>query len=156
MPITISQSLPEQLAVGGQMKNTVAVSQDNQLILSQHLGELDSLASQNLFQQTLADLQHFYSTAPKTVIHDFHPDYHSTIIANQLPIKKKAVQHHHAHILSCMAEHDLQPPVLGFAWDGTGLGLDNTIWGGECFLLSEQNFQRYAYFTDHLISRKLV
>ena len=146
MPITISQSLPEQLAVGGQMKNTVAVSQGNQLILSQHLGELDCLDSQNLFQQTLADYQHFYSIAPETVIHDLHPDYHSTMMANQLPIKKKAVQHHHAHILSCMAEHDLQPPVLGFAWDGTGLGLDNTIWGGECLLLSKQNFQRYAYF----------
>ncbi len=146
MPITISQSLPEQLAVGGQMKNTVAVSQGNQLILSQHLGELDCLDSQNLFQQTLADCQHFYSIAPETVIHDLHPDYHSTNMANQLPIKKKAVQHHHAHILSCMAEHDLQPPVLGFAWDGTGLGLDNTIWGGECLQLSKQNFQRYAYF----------
>ncbi len=146
MPITISQSLPEQLAVGGQMKNTVAVSQGNQLILSQHLGELDCLASQNLFQQTLVDLQHFYSIAPEAVIHDLHPDYHSTMMANQLSIKKKAVQHHHTHILSCMAEHDLQPPVLGFAWDGTGLGLDNTIWGGECFQLSEQNFQHYARF----------
>jgi hydrogenase maturation protein HypF len=132
--------------VGGQMKNTVAISQGHQLVLSQHLGELQSLDSQNLFAQTLTDLQGFYTLKPERIIHDLHPDYHSTIIANQQSIDKKSVQHHHAHVLSCMAEHDLQTPILGFAWDGTGLGIDNTIWGGECLLLDKQKVQRYAYF----------
>ena len=145
MPITISQILPEQLAVGGQMKNTLAISQGNQLILSQHMGDLESLSSQNQFQQTITDFQAIYASKPDKVIHDLHPDYHSTMVANQQEVKTRAVQHHHAHILSCMAEHDITAPVLGFAWDGAGLGLDNTIWGGECFLLTEQHFQRYAH-----------
>jgi len=146
MPITIDQALPDQIAVGGQMKNTLAVSQGNQLILSQHIGGLESLNSQRQFQQTLTDLQRFYSISAETVIHDLHPDYHSTIIAKQLTINKKAIQHHQAHILSCMAEHQLKIPVLGFAWDGTGLGFDNTIWGGECFVVNESGFYRYAHF----------
>ena len=146
MPVTISQPLPEQLAVGGQMKSTLGLSQAHQLVLSQHLGELQSLDSQQLFEQTLADLQRFYTIKPETVIHDLHPDYHSTIIANQQSIQKKTIQHHHAHILSCMAEHDLQAPLLGFAWDGTGLGLDKNLWGGECLLVNKQSFQRYAHF----------
>ncbi len=146
IPVTISHSIPEQLAVGGQMKNTIAISQGHQLILSQHLGELDSLASQRLFQQTLIDSQRFYSISAETVIHDYHPDYHSTVMANQLPIRHKAVQHHQAHIFSCMAEHDLRPPVLGFAWDGTGLGPDKMIWGGESLLVNRQKVQRYACF----------
>lgn len=146
MPVTISQSLPEQLSMGGQMKNTLGISQAHQLVLSQHLGELQSLDSQHLFEQTLVDLQRFYTIKPEIVIHDLHPDYHSTLMANQQSMEKKTIQHHHAHILSCMAEHDLQAPLLGFAWDGTGLGLDKTIWGGECLLMNKQNFQRYAYF----------
>ena len=146
LPITISQSLPDQLAVGGQMKNTVAISQGHQLIVSQHIGELDTLNSQIQFQQSITDLQRFYSVLPETIMHDFHPDYHSTVYAEQQTIDKQPIQHHHAHILSCMAEHDIQTPVLGFAWDGTGLGSDNTLWGGECLLLDGQSFQRYAYF----------
>jgi len=146
IPITISQSLDDQIATGGQMKNAVAISHNNQIILSQHIGELDTLNSQNQFQQALADLQAFYSLNPSSVSYDLHPDYHSTVFAKQMGLKENAVQHHYAHILSCMAEHDLQSSVLGFAWDGTGLGLDNTIWGGECLIVNTQGFQRYAYF----------
>jgi hydrogenase maturation protein HypF len=144
-PVTISKPLPDTLALGGQMKNAVAISQGKQLILSQHIGDLNSANSRQQFQQTLTDLQSFYSTTPSTVIHDLHPDYHSSIVASQQEIKQVAVQHHHAHILACMAEHDLQAPVLGFAWDGSGLGIDNTSWGGECLLLIEKGFQRFAY-----------
>lgn len=145
LPITISKSLPATLALGGQMKNTVAINQGNQLILSQHIGDLNSVNSQQQFQQSITDLQNFYSAKPRSVVHDLHPDYHSSIIASQQGINMIAVQHHHAHILSCMAEHDLQAPVLGFAWDGNGLGLDNTSWGGESFLLKGNSFNRFAY-----------
>jgi hydrogenase maturation protein HypF len=143
--VKISTSLPNTLALGGQMKNTVAISQGNHLILSQHIGDLNSTISQQQFQQTISDLQRFYSTTPTSVIHDLHPDYHSSIFASQQEKKQVAVQHHHAHILSCMAEHDLQAPVLGFAWDGNGIGTDNTSWGGECFLLTGKKFTRLAY-----------
>lgn len=145
-PVTISESFPDTLALGGHMKNTVAINQGNQLILSQHIGDLDSANSQQQYQQTIADLQTFYSTMPSSVVHDLHPDYHSSIVASQLGKNKILVQQHHAHILSCMAEHDLQAPVLGIAWDGTGLGTENTLWGGECLLLTSQTFKRYAHF----------
>jgi hydrogenase maturation protein HypF len=145
IPITIRKSLPDTLALGGQMKNTVAISQANQLILSQHIGDLNLANSQQQFQHTITDLQSFYATTPDSVMHDLRPDYHSSLIASQQGMKQVAVQHHHAHILSCMAEHDLQAPVLGFAWDGNGFGLDGTSWGGECFLLTGKNFQRFAY-----------
>ena len=145
-PVSISEPFPDTLALGGHMKNTVAINQGNQLILSQHIGDLDSANSQQQFQQTIADLQTFYSTKPSSVMHDLHPDYHSSIVASQQGKNKTMVQHHHAHILSCMAEHDLQAPVLGFAWDGSGLGSDNTSWGGECLLLTKKTFKRYAHF----------
>ena len=147
-PITISQPVDDAIAVGGHLKNTVAVSLGKQLILSQHLGDLDSVASQQLFQQTLTDLQSFYSLNPSVINHDLHPDYHSSQIVQRLPHKKQAIQHHYAHILSCMAEHNLQNSVLGFAWDGTGLGTENTIWGGECLLATRYEFQRIAHFRE--------
>jgi len=146
LPIMTKKISNETLAVGGHLKNTVGISLGNQLILSQHLGDLESLASQRLFQQTLIDLQQFYSIAPTTIVHDLHPDYHSTQAAQTQPLKKQAIQHHHAHILACMAEHNLSPPLLGFAWDGTGLGLDNTFWGGESLLITAHGFHRLAHF----------
>jgi len=147
-PITISQPIDEAIAVGGHLKNTVAVSLGKQLILSQHLGDLNSVASQQLFQQTLTDLHSFYSLNPLVVSHDLHPDYHSSRTIQALPQKKQVIQHHYAHILSCMAEHNLQKPVLGFAWDGTGLGTDNTVWGSECLLATRHEFQRIAHFRE--------
>ncbi len=147
-PITISQPIKEGLAVGGHLKNTLAISLGKQLILSQHLGDLNAIESQQLFQQTLTDLQSFYSLKPTFINHDLHPDYHSTRIIQQLPQKKQAIQHHYAHILSCMAEHNLQKTVLGFAWDGTGLGTDHTIWGSECLLATRNEFQRFAHFRE--------
>ena len=148
MPITVSKPMTASIAVGGQMKNTVAVSQDQQLIVSQHIGELTPLLSQQQFQQCLTGLPQFYGIIAKTIIHDVHPDYHSSVIAQQTSFKKKAIQHHHAHILACMAEHDLSAPVLGFAWDGTGLGLDNTLWGGEVLLMTDNHCQRAAHLRN--------
>ncbi|MDQ7089414.1 MAG: carbamoyltransferase HypF [Methylococcales bacterium] len=145
-PITLNKSINPRIAMGGHLKNTIAISLGNQLILSQHLGDLTSLGSRNLFQQTLTDMCTFYGVEPTTIIHDLHPDYYSTQHAQESSLKKRAVPHHHAHILASMAEHDLQPPVLGFAWDGVGLGADKTLWGGECLGINDNGFQRIAHF----------
>jgi hydrogenase maturation protein HypF len=134
------------LAVGGQMKNTVAISHENQAILSQHLGDLDSLATQQQFEKTLADLQNSYAFLSVRVMHDLHSDYVSTHFAAKLEIEKIAVQHHYAHVLSCMAENNLSPPALGIVFDGTGLGLDGNLWGGEFLRIHETGFERFAHF----------
>jgi len=146
LPITLSTAIPDTLAVGGQLKNTTAISHDRQIILSQHLGDLDAEASQQQFQATLTDLQQFYQITPSRIMHDLHKGYTSSQFADHLGVNKQAVQHHYAHTLSCMAEHDLEPPALGIAWDGSGLGTDNTLWGGEFLLITQQGFQRYAHF----------
>jgi hydrogenase maturation protein HypF len=152
LPIKLNPSPPQfsrgekVLAVGGQMKNTIAITHKNQAILSQHLGDLDSEATRHQFQKTLADLQNAYDFEPLRVMHDLHPDYVSSQFAANLNIEKHAVQHHYAHALSCMAENDLQPPALGIVWDGTGLGLDGTLWGGEFLLIHEKGFERLAHF----------
>jgi len=151
-PITLKSSLPDMLAVGGQLKNTVAVSHGKQILLSQHLGDLDSAATQQQFDNTIADMHDFYQIKPVKIMHDLHSDYASSHSAERLahsvnpPLKTAAVQHHYAHILSCMAEHNLEPPLLGIAWDGSGLGSDNTLWGGEFLRLHAKGFQRYAHF----------
>jgi len=151
-PITLKSALPDMLAVGGQLKNTVAVSHGKQILLSQHLGDLDSAATQRQFDATVTDLQDFYQIKPLKIMHDLHSDYASSHSAERLAnsfdstLKTAAVQHHYAHTLSCMAEHDLEPPLLGIAWDGSGLGSDNTLWGGEFLRLHAKGFQRYAHF----------
>ena len=134
------------LAVGGQMKNTVAISHNNQAILSQHLGDLDSEATRQQFQKTLIDLQYSYVFEPIRVMHDLHPDYVSSQFAANLNIEKYAIQHHYAHALSCMAENGLNPPTLGIVFDGSGFGLDGTIWGGEFLSIHETGFERFAHF----------
>ena len=146
LPVSLKTALPDMLAVGGQLKNTVAISHDRHIILSQHLGDLDSEASQQQFQVTLTDLQQFYQITPTRIMHDLHKGYASSQLAGHLGVVQQAVQHHYAHTLSCMAEHGLEPPVLGIAWDGSGLGTDNTLWGGEFLLITRQGFQRYAHF----------
>lgn len=148
LPIQLKNLLENTLAVGGQMKNTVAISHQNQAILSQHLGDLDSLATQQQFEKTLVDLQNSYAFQPVRVMHDLHLDYVSTQFASSLNIQKNAVQHHYAHALSCMAENNLEPPVLGIVWDGTGFGLDKTIWGGEFLQIHDTGFERFAHFKN--------
>ena len=142
------------LAVGGQMKNTVAIAQNHQVILSQHLGDLEQLETVEQFEKTIADLSEFYAIQPQQVVCDSHPDYVSSQYAQHLKLPMQTVQHHYAHILSCMAEHGLEPPVLGVAWDGTGLGTDNQLWGGEFLYINPrtasplkdcQSYQRVAH-----------
>lgn len=137
------------LALGAHLKNTVALAVGGNVFPSQHIGDLETPQSYAAFRQTIESLCTLYEAEPATVACDAHPDYLSSQYAAQLaadrglPLIK--VQHHYAHILSGMAEHRLQPPVLGLAWDGTGYGEDGTIWGGEFLQVTADGFQRVAY-----------
>ena len=144
-PVSLKQSIPATLAVGGQLKNTVAIAQDNQVILSQHLGDLEQWETAEQFEKAIADLSAFYVISPEQIVCDSHPDYDSSQYARRLNLPLQTVQHHYAHILSCMAEHQLKPPILGVAWDGTGLGSDNQLWGGEFLVVTKQGFERIAH-----------
>ena len=137
------------LAVGGHLKNTVGLSLGSQAVLSPHVGDLDNLQSVEVHRQAIRDLVEFFGVTPDVVACDLHPDYASTRHAEQLAagwgVPLVRVQHHHAHVAACMAEHGLPGPVLGFSWDGTGYGTDGTVWGGEVLLCQGAEFQRVAH-----------
>ncbi len=145
LPITFKNQLPPMLAVGGQVNSAVAISDQQHIILSQHLGDMATEAAQQQFRQTLEDLTAFYQFAPARSQHDLHSGYFSSQFASQLPGVRQAVQHHYAHALACMAEHGLEPPALAIVWDGSGLGDDNSLWGGEFLLIQADGYQRYAH-----------
>ena len=137
--------LPAVLAVGPQLKNTVAVGLGSQVVVSQHLGDLDNEETYASFRRAIDDLRRFYDFTPEVVAHDAHPDYLSTRFAHGLGLPTIAVQHHYAHVLSCLADAGVEPPVLGVAWDGTGYGTDATIWGGEFLRVDAAGFQRVGH-----------
>src|SRR5262249_17982289 len=134
------------LAVGAHLKNTVALKIDENIFVSQHIGDLETKQAYAGFCRAAADLPQLYDAGVDVVACDMHPDYLSTKYAAQMAVPTDFVQHHWAHVAGCMAENDIEAPVLGVAWDGTGYGLDGTIWGGE-FLLAKQNgsFERVAH-----------
>ena len=145
LPVHVNASLPTVLAVGGHLKNTVALSRGTEVFLSQHIGDLETEPANEAFRRIARDLPELYGAQPEVVACDLHPEYHSTAYANRLNTKVVAVQHHRAHVLACMAENELEPPALGVSWDGTGLGEDGTIWGGEFLLEQGTSFQRIAH-----------
>ncbi len=145
LPVRVTEPLPPILAVGGQMKNTLALAIGNQICLSHHLGDLDSVESTEAFRKALAELPAFYDLEPVALACDAHPGYESTRFAERQPEPLVRVQHHYAHILACMADNDLRGPVLGVAWDGTGYGTDGTIWGGEFLRVDQAVFERVAH-----------
>ncbi len=144
-PVTLGGALPPLLAVGGHMKNTLAVSAGRQIVVSPHIGDLDGEEARHTLADTADALCLLYRVEPAAVATDAHPDYASTSYARGTGRPLITVQHHYAHVLACMADNGLAPPVLGFAWDGTGLGADGTIWGGETLLVSRSGFTRQAW-----------
>ncbi len=144
-----AQRLSPILAVGGHLKNTVAVTTGDQIIVSQHIGDLSTPKASTQFERTIADLLTLFHLTPQAIACDSHPDYRSTRFAHQFGkqhnIPVIPIQHHQAHIAACRAEHGLQGPVLGVAWDGAGYGLDETIWGGEFLLCNDTSFKRLAH-----------
>ncbi len=147
--IRVSRTLPPVLAVGGHLKNTVAIGVGQDVFLSQHIGDLDTVEARGAFEKAIADLCRLYSFTPELVACDLHPDYASTQWAERwsersgLPLVR--VQHHQAHVAACAAENNVQGEYLGVSWDGTGYGLDGAIWGGEFFHAQENHYERIAH-----------
>lgn len=131
LPVHLTEAAPQLLAVGAHLKNTVAASLENEAFVSQHIGDLETPEAYTAFKRVIKDFRHLYELHPELVVHDLHPAYLSTQYALNSGVKTLGVQHHYAHVLSCMAENEIDGPVLGIAWDGTGYGTDGTIWGGE-------------------------
>jgi hydrogenase maturation protein HypF len=146
LPVRIDASLPCVLALGAHLKNNVALSVGRDIFISQHIGDLETTTALSAFRKTAADLPRLYDAQPELIACDLHPDYLSTKYALELRRPVRRVQHHWAHLLGCMAENELEAPVLGVSWDGTGYGTDGTIWGGEFLLAGEDSFQRVACF----------
>ena len=157
------------LAVGGHLKNSVALSINRNVFISQHMGDLETETAYRAFRQVAADLPRLYEAQPQVIAADLHPDYLSTKYAlergaaarRQVEVNHMIdqhagpvigapqvvqVQHHVAHVLSCIAENEVELPALGVAWDGTGYGNDGTVWGGEFFLVDDSSVERVAHF----------
>jgi hydrogenase maturation protein HypF len=145
LPVQLPGDCPSLLAVGAHQKNTVASSVERQVFISQHIGDLETSQSLEAFQHVIASFRELYELRPQAIACDLHPGYSSTQYALESGEPVIAVQHHYAHVLSCMAENDLPPPVLGISWDGTGYGTDGTIWGGEFLRVGERSFARVAH-----------
>jgi len=141
----VREPLPIVLALGAHLKNNVALSIGKEIFISQHIGDLETSQAFAALQKVASDLQRLYGTSAGLIACDLHPDYLSTKHACQLSERPVYVQHHWAHVLACIAENELDPPVLGVAWDGTGYGTDGTIWGGEFLLSDGEGFERVAH-----------
>ena len=148
LPITLvgTQHVVSLLAVGAHLKNTIALTSDSNVFISQHIGDLETKESLDAFHSVVTDFQTMYKCTPEYIICDLHPDYLSSKFARSIGIPFLEVQHHEAHIASCMAENQLEGEVLGVSWDGTGYGSDRTIWGGEFLLATKTSFERVATF----------
>jgi hydrogenase maturation protein HypF len=146
VPVFLEKKLPATLAVGGELKNTICVLKGDEAFLSQHIGDLENVEAYKFFQEAVDHLQTILEVRPSLLAYDLHPDYLSTRWAlGQRHLKAVGVQHHHAHIASCMAENHLEGRVIGFALDGTGYGTDGRIWGGEVLFADSLSFERAAH-----------
>mgnify|MGYP001448908941 FL=1 len=138
------------LAVGGELKNTFCIGVDSRFYPSPYVGDLEDIRTIKALQETIHCFQTLLEVNPQVVVCDLHPKYNSTVVAEQLGYPMIQVQHHYAHILSCMTENDCQEPVIGVSFDGTGYGTDGTIWGGEILLADYENFTRFGSITPFL------
>jgi len=148
-PILCREAMPQVLACGASEKNTFCLTRGRHAFVSQHVGDMENLETQEHFAGMVDLYRRMFRVEPEAVAHDIHPDYLSTRWArehaacNGLP--QIGVQHHHAHVASCMAENRAAGPVIGVAFDGTGLGTDGAIWGGEFLIVSDQGFTRAGH-----------
>ncbi len=145
LPVTLRNPV---LALGPQMNNTITLGIDNKAFISQHIGDLDNPLAVEFFEDTVRDFLKFFDVKPKVVVSDMHPGYYSTRFGEKhYSDRLIKVQHHFAHILSCMADNDIpgNTEVIGFAFDGTGYGTDGTIWGSEVLIISEEGYRRVCH-----------
>ncbi|MGO9151229.1 MAG: carbamoyltransferase HypF [Acidimicrobiales bacterium] len=139
------ESARQVLAVGAELKSTVSVAKKSLVVCSHHIGDLEHLATYQAFLQATVHLCRLFGIEPEVVAHDLHPEYLSTKHALDLDLEPWPVQHHHAHIASCLAEHGHTGTVLGIAFDGLGYGTDGTMWGGEFLVADFNGFERAAH-----------
>jgi len=139
-------NVPTVLALGGHLKNSIAVNKGTNMFVSQHIGNLNTYEATKAYHKVANDLPRLYDLSPDLIVHDLHHEYYTSKDAMNRHLPTYAVQHHYAHILSCMAEHQLEGPLLGVSWDGTGYGSDGTIWGGEFILCDQKSWRRVATF----------
>jgi hydrogenase maturation protein HypF len=145
LPVTLQEETPPLLSVGAHLKNSIAMATGKEVFISQHIGDLETAAALDAFQRVISDFETLYQAVPETVACDMHPQYLSSQFARRLGQPVVEVQHHYAHALSCMTENELTAPVLAVSWDGTGYGLDGTIWGGEFLRIDENGFERFSH-----------
>ena len=148
LPIQVENELPPMLAVGAHQKNAIATSVGRQVFVSQHIGDLETVQANEAFESVIGSFRSLYSLEPGQIACDLHPNYVSSQYARQNSSHVSSVQHHHAHVLSCMAENAVTGTALGIAWDGSGYGTDGTIWGGEFLRVDSSRpneFERVAH-----------
>ena len=151
-PIKLGYNSKKILAVGPHLKNTFCLTEGENAFVSQHIGDLENLETMNHFTSSLSTYRNLFKIEPEIITYDMHPRYLSTQFAQRIEKKVKiAVQHHHAHIASVMAENHLRGKVIGVSFDGTGFGPDGTIWGGEFLIADEYGFERVAHFHQVLM-----
>ncbi len=141
-PIKLPHSIPCTLAVGGHLKNTFCITRDNEAFVSQHIGSLNNKATIDFFHETLNYLMQFLNVTPECVAHDLHPDFYTTQFAQNYGIPCFAIQHHHAHLASVAAEHNIDYPTIGLILDGYGYGINGEAWGGELLLMKKTEFTK--------------
>jgi hydrogenase maturation protein HypF len=148
-PVTVSGGFPRPLlACGAELKNTFCLAKDNHAFVSHHIGDLENAETLRSFTEGIAHFSRLFDITPQVVAYDLHPEYLSTKHALEIGrVDLVGVQHHHAHIASCLADNDADGPVIGVAFDGTGYGTDDTIWGGEFLIAEMAGFTRAGHLT---------
>ena len=145
-PVALAESFPDVLALGPQLKATQCILKGKFAFLSPHLGDLETPQARDFFHESLTLMKRITETDPSVIACDYHPAYYSTKVAAELDgVRVIRVQHHHAHIVSCMAENQISGDVIGLAMDGTGFGLDGHAWGGEFLVANETEFRRLGH-----------
>ncbi len=143
-PISLCEDGPVVLGTGGELKNTITLLKGRHALLSQHIGDMKNLEAYSHFEHVASHLQHLFQASPELIVHDLHPSYMSSLWAQRQERAVLAVQHHHAHMASCLAENRESGPVIGLILDGTGYGADGTIWGGELLIGGFEGAERFA------------
>jgi len=152
-PLALPRELPQVLACGAELKNTFCLTRDRNAFVSQHIGDLENLETLEHFEASVALYERLFRLAPEVVAYDLHPEYLATKYAlarlgSGSQLEAVAVQHHHAHLAACLAEHGRTGPAIGVSMDGLGYGSDGVLWGGEVLLCDLERFRRFAHLEE--------
>ncbi|MCR5214107.1 MAG: carbamoyltransferase HypF [Eubacterium sp.] len=153
LPVMISNDMKGSvLAIGGELKNSFCIAKDKLLYPSAYVGDLADIRTVQALEDSIKRMEELLEVKPQLVVSDLHPNYNSTALAEDMDLPLLKIQHHYAHILSCMAENDYLDPVIGVSFDGTGYGSDGSIWGGEYLLCNTSGFERLGHISPFIQS----